>query len=812
MKISEEDFAQLGLTEKDLVSALTEEAYQAYKESPSLRRLRKAIRESVLSGLEEKAEQMNFKESLVGKDVRGHLNAMLRDQKLAQIIQDYERSKGEIGGREVTAVFENKIAESLFRGLSYNGQKITLDLLRTKDIVPSMVEITAVNMDGALFARRRDRMLQDEKTGETIDFFNTQFGEKIKNIAEGIKLAIQEGASTPKEVDGFLEIRDDILSFMGATSKNVLKNKDKIYAYWADIHKKHGDLVTAVDALTEDAENEEMSKLKTAFEKIREKPYIVEYAPMSVKETHAQLLALDLLEAFQKRIGRSVDDNEEFLTTVEGAMKTGPEADPNKEEEEIQDVVDDFSSFTSEKLDPISRYYISKMLNGIFVSSASKESIIEEVNDLATTFGMDEIDLKNLKKFLSDIPDFTGTNSNVMLPSQFSTGFLMETSKEGKIEYSEKLVEDMNSDYSLFIERLASVIETGAFRIGRRGETSTAITGTVAEAKRGTKDKDKGEAEKRTYSASFTSRGMSWKQLEEGQAEKVNAVINALNDYLFVPISNKIMTLGHSFRDLRRTKEFKIISVYADTRTEKQTSPSTKAVSVLYQRLEKRGGATFTSKQYDNLNNFMDSLRTQFDFGKIRNSANKAFTSLSQIYRGAGADFLKNMKKGFGKLIGAIHKKTVAKGRIEPILRDFGVTPEEVDVDFDISDIAAFTEVIDFMLENKTALGKSFERKIKKLDFNFNRLSKSKDIRNKILEAHDAFRILKGMPIYYGRGDLSDIDDVSSVANFIRNDMGINIVANEIVKMVEEVDSFANIATNIGVTEETVYFVKANFR
>ena len=808
MKISEEDFAQLGLTEKDLVSALTEEAYQAYKESPSLRRLRKAIRESVLSGLEEKAEQMNFKESLVGKDVRGHLNAMLRDQELAQIIQDYERSKGEIGGREVTAVFENKIAESLFRGLSYNGQKITLDLLRTKDIVPSMVEITAANMDGALFARRRDRMLQDEKTGETIDFFNTQFGEKIKNIAEGIKEAIQEGASTQKEVDGFLEIRDDILSFMGATSKNVLKNKDKIYAYWADIHKKHKDLVTAVDALTEGAENEEMSKLKTAFEEIRDKPYIVEYAPMSVKETHDQLLALDLLEAFQKRIGRSVDDNEEFLTTVEGAL----EADPNKEEEEIQDVVDDFSSFTSEKLDPISRYYISKMLNGIFVSSAMKESIIEEVNNLATTFGMDEIDLKNLKKFLSDIPDFTVTNSNVMLPSQFSTGFLMETSKDGKIEYGEKLVDDINSDYSLFIERLATVIETGAFRIGRRGETTTTITGTAGEAKRKIKDKAKGEAEKRTYSASFTSRGMSWKQLEEGQAKKVNAVINALNDYLFVPISNKIMTLGHSFRDLRRTKAFKIISVYADTRTEKQTSPSTKAVSVLYQRLEKRGQATFTSKQYDNLNNFMDSLRTQFDFGKIRNSANKAFISLNQIYRGAGADFLKNMKKGFGKLIGAIHKKTVAKGRIEPILRDFDVSPEEVDVDYDISDIVAFTEVIDFMLENKSALGKPFERKIKKLDFNFNRLSKSKDIRNKILEAHDAFRILKGMPIYYGRGDLSDIDDVSSVANFIRNDMGINIVANEIVKMVEEVDSFANIAKNIGVTEETVYFVKANFR
>ena len=33
MKISEEDFAQLGLTDKDIASAITESVYQAYKES-----------------------------------------------------------------------------------------------------------------------------------------------------------------------------------------------------------------------------------------------------------------------------------------------------------------------------------------------------------------------------------------------------------------------------------------------------------------------------------------------------------------------------------------------------------------------------------------------------------------------------------------------------------------------------------------------------------------------------------------------------------------------------------------------------------
>jgi len=813
MKISEEDFAQLGLTDKDIASAITESVYQAYKESPSLRRLKKAIRESILPKLEEKAEQMNFRESLTGRDVRGHVNARLTDIALAQALEDYERTLGEIGSGKVTAVYEKRVADKLFRGILYDGQKITDETLQSKDIKPTGISLTDSNMNSVKFRRRKERMLEGDD-GTVIDYFNKQFSENMEKIMEGIILSVQEASSTMRDTDAFLEIRDDILSFMGATSKKVLQNKDKIYAYWKGISEKHGDVVKAMDALLEPEEgldekaleqfNKGMGGLRTAFEPIREMNYIIPFEPRSVQESHEDLLALDLLEAFQMRIGRSIDDNENFF----GDMERG-EVDPTKMESEIADEVADFYGKTSDRLDPISRYYISKMLNGIFVDSMKKESIIEEVKDLAVTFGMDEIDLRNLDKFLADIPDIAPTQGDVLLPAEFGEGFLTQTVKVDGEDVQEK--KDINAAYSRFMEELAKVIETGAFRVGRREKTSFEVAPITGKGK-SRKPAKEGVVELQTYSTSFSTRGMSWKELEKGQAEKVNAVINALNDYLFVPISNKVMTLGHSFRDLRRTKEFKIISVYADTRTPQETSPSTKAVSVLYQRLERRGASAFPKKHYTNLNNFMDSLRTQFDFGKIRKSANAAYRSLSQIYKKAGQGFLDDMAKGFGKLIGAIHRKTVEKGVIAPILEQYGVKEKDLDEDFDISDITAFTELVDFLLENRSALGKAFSNDIKKLEMNFNRLSKSKDIRNKILEAHDAFRILKGMPIYYGRGDVSDIEDVSSVANSIRKDMGINIVATEIVKMVEEVDSFANIAMNIGVTEETVYFVKANFR
>ena len=238
MKISEEDFAQLGLTDEFLLSAITKEAYQAYKESPSLLRLRKAIRNIVVPKLEEKAEQMNFKESLTGKNIRSHINSKLTDIVLAQLLEDYERTLGEIGTGKVTGVYENKVSEKLVRGIVYEGKKKTTEVLQTKKIVPVNISLTDANMNAVKFRRRKDRLMEGDD-GEVIDYFNKQFSEQMKAIEEGIKLFVQESASTMREVDSFLEIRDDILSFMGATSKKVLANKNKIYTYWRDIAKKH---------------------------------------------------------------------------------------------------------------------------------------------------------------------------------------------------------------------------------------------------------------------------------------------------------------------------------------------------------------------------------------------------------------------------------------------------------------------------------------------------------------------------------------------------------------------------------------------
>jgi hypothetical protein len=89
---------------------------------------------------------------------------------------------------------------------------------------------------------------------------------------------------------------------------------------------------------------------------------------------------------------------------------------------------------------------------------------------------------------------------------------------------------------------------------------------------------------------------------------------------------------------------------------------------------------------------------------------------------------------------------------------------------------------------------------------------KKSEIEDKILSIHDSVRILKQLPVYYGKGSLSSMNDLGEIIDTAKKTFDVDIIGTEIVKMVEEIDAFSNIAKSVGVSEEVVYFVKANFR
>ena len=80
-----------------------------------------------------------------------------------------------------------------------------------------------------------------------------------------------------------------------------------------------------------------------------------------------------------------------------------------------------------------------------------------------------------------------------------------------------------------------------------------------------------------------------------------------------------------------------------------------------------------------------------------------------------------------------------------------------------------------------------------------------------LLKAHDVLRIMKNedIVIAYRPRNIIHYDEV---INKMYHEQNIDLSHSEVEKIVTEVDSFANIAKSMGISEEVVYQVKAQFR
>ena len=84
-------------------------------------------------------------------------------------------------------------------------------------------------------------------------------------------------------------------------------------------------------------------------------------------------------------------------------------------------------------------------------------------------------------------------------------------------------------------------------------------------------------------------------------------------------------------------------------------------------------------------------------------------------------------------------------------------------------------------------------------------------LNKKILEVHDTLRILKSEPIYYGKLDTGDFEDVIKMQDHLQIE-NLDVTALEIESIVKSISSFKEISRDYGIPEETVYKIKAYFR
>ena len=80
-----------------------------------------------------------------------------------------------------------------------------------------------------------------------------------------------------------------------------------------------------------------------------------------------------------------------------------------------------------------------------------------------------------------------------------------------------------------------------------------------------------------------------------------------------------------------------------------------------------------------------------------------------------------------------------------------------------------------------------------------------------LLKAHDIVREIKGLKPVYAFRPLT-LNHSEEVINKMYAEFDVDLSYSEVDKIVTEVNSFSNIAKSLGVSEEIVYQVKAQFR
>ena len=102
----------------------------------------------------------------------------------------------------------------------------------------------------------------------------------------------------------------------------------------------------------------------------------------------------------------------------------------------------------------------------------------------------------------------------------------------------------------------------------------------------------------------------------------------------------------------------------------------------------------------------------------------------------------------------------------------------------------------------KSAQVETEESVKERIDVQEDRIGKS------LLTVHDYINKMKGLPIYYGKLNVNDVDDIDYLINKIESEDKVEINCIEITGIVNSIDSHNNISKSFGFNESIVYKIK----
>ena len=563
-------------------------------------------------------------------------------------------------------------------------------------------------------------------------------------------------------------------------------------------------------------EMEDLLKFLETIEKIGSLNYIVKVERKNITLKNVKERAVLFIEKLLEHHGKlksafDVDDIEMVYETVETeeGQKRFAEMGEEPAKETFEEYDDALKDDTSEViLDPLAIKYLKKDLDGLAeVYDDYKNNLLKEILEQFRDYDVVIADREDYEDFREKLEDALEAIDSVTDDEYYLPIFLFteptlkkyykeEATKAGKIQEDifkflvayRDLIED---EKTLSMQNIKEVFIAGS---GKGKLTDLEQYKRITPSVRGTIRKFK---------------------------KDMKTALDAMNDYiieLFVKPMHSIHRFGMRL-PFDKNIQLRVIASASDDAGEGYL-----AYKEISKRMVESGSAFMGIDEAEDIVDFLELISS----GQIYKEPEKTYLTAEQFIRSVKKIFNKN-KKVIAQLkreVASIYGSLIYTSEKRKKLKDFmGIKVADAFAENRVDDpleIQALQVLVDAIKQSREGLvevtedgqqsgGEIPQSLYERLVGEIDKVAKS-EIYNKILEAHDSLRILKGKEIHYAKRNENNFEHVNDMLIKMQRDYNLDMSASELVNVVNEIDSFQNISKEYGIDTEHVYVIKANFR
>ena len=648
---------------------------------------------------------------------------------------------------------------------------------------------------------------------------------------------------------------------VGSLSLKSLDRREKIYTYWETKHQEFEKYISSQDDFieayekylsTERVSEENMPSILQRVAQLKENRltnednYIVKVPKQTLDRDDKSIEAILLLGDFLKGYLKDEDTFQSVEMETAGAVQSDYDQMDVRIEAEFAEqstktqtdlatreafgnnvetaLFHDIESFKSLKeVDPLFSYVWKQgAFNRVPAFKKDIDSLKRRAKKYATKIEVDLDDsaLGKLEDYIDDLEEYA-TEEKVddfyYLP--LTTKLADEFNLDNKESLTKKLLEHFDIMYDIL-------------NLGTGSEKAAMPTGAKTNVGRTGKN-DSTKPIEQTYSSLFTGRkGTKLKEVLTIIETEYDDYVDALIDYVIRPllsenmpfddepeyVTNKVMDFFMSQEGKEPTAFTTLLARYAEMGT---ATLSVKGLTRLTELLEAIGNIEpgsrlsgiksameLAAKQLDLIFETQHTRDIDVEFGAaLQEIKEKNNLDIDVEFNGTPVETLaKEFASSDNKLYPlAVLVKHIRKRKgdyqgdalLNPRAKDSGLASAGYNATSEgKSDAKNLVSSFIQAYDNLTTKGL-----IVKSNFEIN-----------LLETHDSIRKMLNKPVYYGVSKLDNFTHINNAIEKVNSIHKIELSANDVEAIVSELDSMESIAKKHGVSQDTVYYLKGNFR